>query len=206
MENRKIDINQRIPLFVLQTGLEEHLNGNYDQDYILEQLQTEYSGANRLNKSIAIVNRIIINNPLNDFVMDHKEEILLAMKNKHDKGLVLISLLSASYRFAYDTLQFFGRFLSVQDIVKAEVINTSLSNIYGGNRATENAMYSVVPMFLEAEMLLRPKVGIYKLNPNFKVVSNIAPELYIESFKVFNSLVFSRNDFMLHPYFLWLKK
>lgn len=205
MKTKKIDINQRIPLFVLQTGLEDYFKDNYDRDYILEQLQTEFTGANRLKKSIAIVNRIILNNPLNDFIVAHKEEILLAIKNKYDRGLILISLLNASYGFAYETMQFFGKFLAVQDLVNSGVIRDSLSNIYGGNRATENAIYSVVPMFLEAEMIVRPKAGIYELNPNFKTVSNIAPELYAESFRVHNSILHPENEVMRHPYFLWLR-
>lgn len=206
METKKIDINQRIPLFVLEIALEEYLNDNYDRDYILEQLQTEFSGGNRLKKSLGIVNKIITNSPLDEILKARKEEILMALQNRYDRNLILIALLNAAYVFSYDTLEFYGKYLSVQELVNTNVIKTSLSNIYGGNRATEIAMYSVVPMFLEAEMIIRPKVGIYKLNHNFKLVSNIAPELYAESFRVHNSILIPEKEIVRHPYFMWVRQ
>ena len=50
MNNKSIDINQRIPLETLHAALEAYLNDNYSNDYIMEQLRLEYNGENRLKK------------------------------------------------------------------------------------------------------------------------------------------------------------
>ena len=59
MNNKSIDINQRIPLDTLYAALESYLNGSYSNDYILEQLRLEFEGENRLKKALRIVNKII---------------------------------------------------------------------------------------------------------------------------------------------------
>ena len=59
MKNSSIDINQRIPLFILEVGLQSFLEGTYSNEYIQEQLALEYSGENRIKKGLRIVNKII---------------------------------------------------------------------------------------------------------------------------------------------------
>ena len=95
-----------------------------------------------------IVNKIILRNPLNKFIEENKE-IKLAIK-KNDRNMILIALLNSSFSFSFDTLRFLGKYLSVQDIVSRETIKKSLASVYGGNRATDNAIDSVIPMFIEA--------------------------------------------------------
>ena len=58
MNNKSVDINQRIPLETLHAGLKAFLNNNYSNEYILEQLRIEFNGENR-PKALRIVNRII---------------------------------------------------------------------------------------------------------------------------------------------------
>ena len=79
MDNKSIDINQRIPLDTLYAALESFLNGSYSNEYILEQLRLEFNGENRLKKALRIVNKIIQKNPLNDFLLLNAGEI----KNHH---------------------------------------------------------------------------------------------------------------------------
>ena len=203
--NKSIDINQRIPLDTLYAALEAYLNGSYTNDYVLEQLRLEFEGENRLKKALRIVNKIVIRSPLKVFLDDHKSEIQSAINKKNDRNIILISLLNASFPFSYDVLKTFGKFYSVQDVINAETVKKSISNIYGGNRATENGIYSVVPMFLEADIFQRQKQGIYELRNKLAYSSAITEQLYIESFNVNNSIEDIQDFQKMDPYFIFIR-
>lgn len=188
MNKISIDINQRIPLDVLDVALNTFLLDNYSNDYVVEQLRMEFDGENRLKKSLRIVNKIIIKNPLKDFLLQNKEEILIALKKKEDRNLILIALLNTAFPFSYFVLKTFGKYFSVQDEINSEIIKKSISNVYGGNRATENGIYSVVPMFLEANFFIRPSNGIYKFENKQKITSSIAKKIFIQSFELNNGI------------------
>lgn len=204
MNHKSIDINQRIPLDTLYAALESYLNGNYSEDYILEQLRLEFKGENRLKKSLRIVNKIILRNPLLEFIEENKQSIKQAIKKKHDRNLILISLLNSSFAFSFDTLQLLGKYLSVQDLVNRETIKKSLANIYGGNRATENAIDSIIPMFIEAGLICRLKLGVYQRNVDFQITSTTGKQIFIESFKTNNTLDGIQEYQLRDPYFMFL--
>lgn len=200
MNNKSIDINQRIPLETLHAALEAYLNDDYSNEYIMEQLRLEYSGENRLKKALRIVNRIIPKNPLMPLINANKAAIKLAIKKKQDRDIILIALLNSAFPFSYDVLKIFGKYFAVQEIINAETVKKSISNVYGGNRATENGIYSVVPMFLEAGFFSRPKQGVYQFEKSTQPHHEMTLKIYIESFKVNQSLS-STNIDELNPYF-----
>ena len=204
MNHKSIDINQRIPLDTLYTALESFLNDNYSADYVLEQLRLEFKGENRLKKSVRVVNKIILQSPIADFIAKNKEQIKQAIKMRNDRNVILISLLNSSFPFSFDALQFLGKYLSVQDLVNGEIVKKSLANIYGGNRATEIAIYSVIPMFIEAGLISRPKLGVYQRNADLQVASTVAKQIYIESFKSNKKLEEIQEYQLRDPYFLFL--
>lgn len=205
MNNKSIDINQRIPLDTLYAALEAYLNNSYSNEYVLEQLRLEYKGENRLKKALRIVNRIIPKSPLISLIEENNEELKFALRNKQDRSIILISLLNAAFAFSYDVLALFGKYFSVQEIVNSEVIKKTIANTYGGNRATENGIYSVIPMFLEAGLFERPKQGFYQWQDKVTPHLSITKTLYLMSFKVNNEV----NEFMdyqiLNPYFLFIE-
>jgi len=204
MNHKSIDINQRIPLDTLYAALESYLNGNYSEEYIMQQLRLEFKGENRLKKSLRIVNKIILRNPLIEFIEEKKQSIKQAIKKKHDRNLILISLLNSSFAFSFDTLQILGKYLSVQDLVNTETIKKLLSNKYGGNRATENALYSVIPMFIEAGLIKRPSLGVYQYNADFQISTGVSKQIFIESFKKNSSLDGIQDYQLREPYFMFL--
>ncbi len=204
MKNKSIDINQRIPLDTLYIALESYLDSTYSNEYVLEQLRLEFEGENRLKKALRIVNKIIQKNPLNELLMDKKAEVKTAIKKKVDRDIILIALLNSAFPFSFDVLQTFGKFFTVQELVNTETIKKSISNVYGGNRATENAIYSVVPMFLEAGFFHRPKNGIYEWTGALSSTNTITNEIYIESFKVNNSITPSVDMHLRNPYFKFI--
>lgn len=204
MKNKSIDINQRIPLDTLYIALESYLDSTYSNEYVLEQLRLEFEGENRLKKALRIVNKIIQKNPLNELLMEKKAEVKTAIKKKVDRDIILIALLNSAFPFSFDVLQTFGKFFTVQELVNTETIKKSISNVYGGNRATENAIYSVVPMFLEAGFFNRPKNGIYEWIGALSGTNTITNEIYIESFKMNNSITPSVDMHLKNPYFKFI--
>jgi hypothetical protein len=204
MNHKSIDINQRIPLDTLYAALESYLIGTYSEDYIWEQLILEYKGENRLKKSLRIVNMIILRNPLIDFIEVNKDQIKQAIKKKYDRNVILIALLNSTFTFAFDTLQYLGKFLTVQDLVNRETIKKSLANIYGSNRSTDNALDSVVPMFIEAGLIKRPTLGVYQRNFDFQISSTVSKQIFIESFKTNNALDGIQEYQLRDPYFLFI--
>jgi hypothetical protein len=201
MNNLSIDINQRIPLEVLEVALYTLLTGNYSNDYIVEQLRLEFDGENRLKKGLRIVNKIINKSPIKDFLLENKDELLIALKKKEERNLILISLLNSAFPFSFFVLKTFGKFFSVQDEVNSEIIKKTISNVYGGNRATENGIYSVVPMFLEAKLFKRPTTGIYSIENKINISSNISKKIYTQSFLLNNGLKYIEESHFRDPYF-----
>lgn len=196
----KIDINQRIPLNILEIGLKTFLEGTYDASYLEEQLAFEYSGKNRVIKAMSFVNKTILRNPLMALISNNKQEILNALKQKGDKSVILISLLNSVFPFSFTTLNSFAKYFQVQEFISTELIKKDAISIYGSNRSTENALYCVIPMFLEADFFLRNKPGLYQSKEKIIIRSRITYDLYIESFLINNPLLRDSDILIYEPY------
>lgn len=201
----KIDINQRIPLNILEIGLRTFLEGTYDAAYLEEQLAFEYSGKNRVRKAMSFVNKIILRNPLMPLIEENKQEILNALKQKGDKSVILIALLNSIFPISFTTLNSFAKYFQVQEIISTELIKKDAISIYGSNRSTENALYCVIPMFLEAGMFLRKKPGLYQSKERIVLHSQIAYDLYQQSFLINNPLLKDSEILVYEPYFSLVK-
>ena len=201
--HKTIDINQRIPLDVLHVALESYLSGTYSNDYIIEQLRLEYSGENRIKKSLRIVNKIVPNNPIIAKLSEHPAEVKNALKKRTDRNVILIALLCSAFPFAFDVLQTFGKFFLVQDTINSETIKKSIAGVYGGNRATKNGLYSVVPMFIEAGFFERTKPGLYSVTKMATVFSEVSIIAYKESFIQNIGILLPHHE--LDPYFNFLQ-
>ncbi len=201
MDHKSVDINQRIPLSVLEAALINYLSGAYSNEYVIEQLSMEFSGGNRIKKSLRIVNKIILNSPLKDFLLTHKSEILTALKSKNDRNIILISLLNAAFIFSFDVISLFGKFLGVQDLISVEAMQKSVRAIYGGNRAPEIGFYAVVPMYVEAGFLSRSKPGVYSCEHPMKPRMKITFDLLKESYKHQKNIDQWSSYYESDPYF-----
>ena len=115
----------------------------------------------------------------------------------------VIALLCSAFPFAFDVLQTFGKFFSVQDIINTETIKKSIAGVYGGNRATENGLYSVVPMFIEAGFFERTKPGLYSVTQMVGLVSEVSITAYKESYIQNNGILLPQHE--LDPYFHFLQ-
>lgn len=201
----KIDINQRIPLSILEIALKDFLEGNYNPDYLCEQLAFEYKGENRIKKALQHISKIITKNPLLEVILNNKEEVLNAIKNKGDKSVILIAMVNATFPFAFDTLNLFAKYFQVQEYINWDLVQKEIKNKYGSNRSTENALYSVIPMFLEADFFLRAKPGLYQTKEKLIIQSQISNKLYLHSFILNNSLL-QESEIIIHePYFAFVE-
>lgn len=206
MDKKAIDINQRIPLATLGTALQSYLDDNYSKEYVMEQLQLDFSGENRLKKSLRIVNKIIPNNPIIKYLIENKKQVKLALSSKveTDRNIILIALLNSAFPFSFYTLQMFGKLFLAEDIISRAAVKKHLFKTYGGNRSTENALDSVVPMYLEAKLFTRPTPGIYEWKKPLEAVTPVAKSIYQESFKVNNTLQEILDYQMMDPYFYFI--
>lgn len=207
MAEKTLSLQQRMPLDILQVALEQELQGIDDDNRIEELLRTEYQGENRLKKAFRQVRTTVKMNPMHDYLMEHSEEILSALKVKADRNLILSAVISAKYRFCYDLLVIMGKQLRLQDVVSSDVLKRLVGVKYGANKSCDNTIYYAVPQMLEAQLFTRPVAGEYAYTEPQSPVHKITWELWKESYYV-NEPLTSRegDDYMFHPYFRFIKE
>lgn len=204
---KKIGINQRIPLHVLEAGLIALLNDNYSRDYISEQLRLDFEGENRIEKVAIRVDKILPNSPVADYLRENKNAVLNALKSQSDRNLILIALVNIAYPFCFKVTQLFGKYFKVQDVVNTNLIRSGISNEYGSNRSTHNALYAVIPMLLEAGFFERPQPGIYQPAPTLQAQHRITWEIYAKSFQLNANVHYSLEELVyLEPYLFFFEK
>jgi hypothetical protein len=181
-----------------------YLDDQYSNEYITEQLSLEFEGANRIKKALRIVNKIIPNNPLCHLLIENRGTLRNVLKRRKDRNVILIAMLNAAFPFSFDTLSCFGKYFSVQEYVNTETIKKDISKIYGGNRSTENGLYSVIPMFLEAEFFTRPKPGLYQYEQGILVLSSFTKDIYNTSFNHCTDAIIDAKVDNMHPYFVFV--
>lgn len=180
-----IGINQRIPISLLEMALLAALQGDDSPAYFAELASTEYDGENRIKKAVSVINRLTIKNPLFPYMKENKEMIIAILRNKADRPLLFSAIISAAYSFGYDTLSVMGKFFHAQEQISTSLITQKLAGKYGSNRSLPNAMNCVIPMFLEAGIIVRPQIGIYEAVRQERA-SEFAVNVYKQAFLVHN--------------------
>ena len=198
---KTVGINQRISTNVIEMAMKVALEGCYSSEFAADLASGEYEGSNRINKARSIIGKLSIRNFLFPFIEEHKNEYYVAMKHKSDRAIIFTSLINAAYSFGYDAMVVLGKFFHVQDEVSTQLILNKMSSIYASNRSLPNALYCIMPMYIEAGLINRPKTGIYT-KVDYEGVSTFARKLYIKSFLVHNNLIQEEDiDSLEHPYF-----
>ena len=192
MENITIGINQRIPIHILELALCAALQDDASSEYFSELVATEYKGENRIKKAVSVINKLTIRNPLFGYLHEHADAVLAAMKNKHDRPLLFGAVICAAYPFGFDTLSIMGKYFHVQQQVNTNLITQRMASKYGSNRSLPNALYCVLPMFIEAGLLNRPVAGIYEANRQERY-SDFTLTLYRKAF-VINNPTYTMDD------------
>ena len=200
MENITIGINQRIPIHILELALCAALQDEASSEYFSELAATEYKGENRIKKAVSVINKLTTRNPLFGYLHEHADAVLAAMKNKHDRPLLFGAVICAAYPFGFDTLSIMGKYFHVQQQVNTTLITQRMASKYGSNRSLPNALYCVLPMFIEAGLLNRPVAGIYEAIRQERY-SDLALTLYRKAFVINNPTYTMDDDIDSNPFF-----
>lgn len=200
MDNITIGINQRIPIHILELALCTALQDDASPEYFSELAATEYNGENRIKKAVSVINKLTIRNPLFGYLHEHADAVMVAMKNKHDRPLLYGAIICAAYPFGFDTLSIMGKYFHVQQQVNSALITQRMASKYGSNRSLPNALYCVLPMFIEAGLLNRPMSGIYEAIRQERY-SDFVLSLYHKAFVINNPTYTMEDDIDSNPFF-----
>lgn len=201
-----LGMNKRVPLETLQLAVEQELSGIDDFDRIDETIRAQFQGEARAVKGLKQVRSTVRNSPIHNFLMEHKDELLAAMKNKSDRNLILTAITSARFSFFYDVLSILGKQFRIQDDVNSDLLKRLIAVKYGSNKSVENKMYIAIPQMVEAELFARIKPGLYEFTEPQRPAHAITLAIWKESYYVNEPLV-SREDeeYVFHPYFRFIK-
>lgn len=199
-----IGINQRIPISVVTLALEATLRGEACNDYFMQLAGTAYAGENRRKKTVQVINHLTTRNPLLPYMQENSDKMLPTLRSTADRPLLMTALLTAAYGFAYDAVATIGKYFHIQEEVSNKLIVEKMASKYGANRSLSNALYSVLPMLIEAGLLTRPRVGIYKAvrQPN---ASEFTRELYHQAWSLHNPSYAVSNAAAPHSFFEFIR-
>ena len=129
--------------------------------------------------------------------MENKEVVEGMLRNRLDRPLLFVALMSGAYTIFYDTLAILGKYFHVQEEVSRELLLKKLSEKYGNNRMLDVAFDCVMPMLVEAGFVKRSIPGVYVICKQEKYTDE-AKKIYQLSYAV-NSLNYA--DDLRNPYF-----
>ena len=199
-----IGLRQRIPMSLLEMALTAVLSGDYSRKYFAELAATVYSGQNRIAKAVTAISQLTDQNPLIGILRENKDDVLLALRNRADRTMILSSLIIAKFEFAYDVFTLLGKYFHVQDQVVTSLITQKMSQKYGSNRSLPNAMNCALPMFIEAGILHRPRIGVFEIR-RVTPVTTIARIVFDEAFFLWNPSLSRELPHDYHPYYEYLE-
>lgn len=196
-----VGINQRISIHVMEMAIKACLDGIFTPEYATDLAVGEYQGANRINKARSIIGKLTQRNPLYPFIEEHKQEYLTGIKYTGDRAIIYAALINAAYGFGYDATVILGKFFHVQGQVSTSLVMSHMSLMYASNRSLSNGLYCIMPMYIEAGLISRQKVGVYTKKDN-SIVTSFSRDLYIKSFFANNPMLEEgSHDYADHPYF-----
>lgn len=191
---KTLGIQQRIPLDILLIALQDELQRGLDEVRLKELIQSEYKGANRVNKSINQIKSVLSNkNSLMVLINENREKVLFALQSKPDKNLILTALICSRYSFCYDLLNVFGKQFRLQDDINKTLLTNLIGAKYGSNRSCENSTYCAIPQYIEAELIVRSKKAAYEMLPPQVIQHEITWHIWKECFFI-NEPLYNRED------------
>lgn len=206
MSEATLGMNKRMPLDILYLAVEQELRGIDDYDKIDETIRAQFQGENRAINTLKQIRSTVRNSPIHDFLIEHKDELLLAMKNKTDRNLILTAITSARFSFFYHVLGILGKQFRIQDDVSIDLLKRLVAVKYGSNKSVENKLYIALPQMVEACLFSRPKVGLYVFSEPLPAEHKITFALWKECYFANEPLANRESeDYIFHPYFRFIK-
>ena len=72
---KKVGINQRISINVMEMAMKAALDGCFTPEYAADLASGEYQGENRINKARSIIGKLTVRNPLFSFIEEPLREL-----------------------------------------------------------------------------------------------------------------------------------
>ena len=200
-----VGIGQRISIHIIEQAMDAALKGTFTAELAADLAATQFNGANRIKKTQAFIGRFTLRNPLFSFVKDHEQEYRMALHHKDDHTAIFVALINAAYEFGYDITSILGKFFHVQGEVTTKLVNARLASKYCNNRSLINGMNSILPMYIEAGLINRQRLGVYTKN-SLSPSSAFALQMFKKSFALHNPML---DEYVVsemeHPYFEFIK-
>ena len=203
---KSLGLHQRIPMDILLEAFRAELNGEQDMERLCQLVNTEYLGENRQKKGFRQVKTTLTDNPLMTFALEHKDEVLAALKSSPDRNLILSALMASRYHVCYDTYCLMAKQFRLQDEINRDLIIRLLGSKYGANKSVQNVQINVVAQMLECKLIQRTKLGVYTPAEHQKPVHPITLQLWMESYFL-NEPMANRDDteiVLYEPYFWFI--
>ncbi|MCF0212806.1 MAG: hypothetical protein HUK17_07960 [Bacteroidales bacterium] len=195
-----------MPYAYLHEALSQQLGEGYDSQKIREGLSITYKGETVLNEVENQIKSIVTNSPLQGFMSEHREELVVAMRNESDRQVIIMALVAARYPFCYQMLCAFANQLRLQDTVSTALMKRVIGNVYGLNVKIDKAFHSALSTLVETGMVVKEKEGVYSAALPHAINHRIARALWEESFYINNPLWSRENtdDLIFEPYFRYI--
>lgn len=210
--NFYIGINQRIPIEVLESSFYDLFEtGSISKEHIVQQLGTEFKGKNRVGKGFSVVKRIMSHPTVSrtvkiKTVQDRKGVKSFSSFPNSDRNALYLSMIAGAYPIAFSLCNLLGSVFKVQQQCSTRLIRSKLSALYGSNRATENAIFSLIPMLIEMNLLKRDKPGLYSSAKRSIIQDRWISDIYIETYlKGLKTKTILIEDMDSHPWFYFYK-
>lgn len=200
MATNSIKLDQYVSLPILERAIEAMINGQMTPQYAHELGLTTGFSKERSRKAGYTLRCVTLQNPVFEWLMNHKAEYSQYIKNSSDKALIIAAILSGGYSVVYNLLQFSGKYLHTEDTVKGLYIKKKLSEIYGSNVNFEKTVQSAFRMLVDCGLLQRVAPGVYKKG-DVAEISDFTRQLYRQSFLIHNPYLSESDNLETNPYF-----
>lgn len=200
MEKKSVGINGKISLGVVEMALIAMLSDNITPGYFMELARTDCKGEKKAKLLLTVLNKLTVKSRLGTYLMEHKMEAQSMLRNKNDRCLLMVAMMCSGYTFFYDAVTIMGKYFHVQQQVSKSLILGKLYEIYGSNRIVDVAYDCVIPMLMEAGIIIRPEKGVYEMVKQEKY-SDEAKKVYVQSFLLNNPTYTENDDIESNPYF-----
>lgn len=197
---KKIGINQRISVTLIENGLKAVFDGVYSKEFARSLAEYEFQGENRLKKAVNELSKEVEKNAIIPFLVERKEQVMKVMQHKADRAIIVAALYNSAFPFSYEEVCILGKYFHVQDQVSRKLLEEKISEIYSFNKSISNAIDYSIPTLVEAGFIERPTVGVYT-KPTLNATTEISLAAYRESFFLNNPLLNRSNDYDGSPYF-----
>lgn len=208
MKNKNyIGICQRIPLVILEDTLLQFLaTGKLDKNIIMEKLSVFFKGENRKLKAYSIIKKLFLDNTdLKKMGSFLTPEIFKSLE-KFEQQALLLAIIGSKYPFAFNLIKHLSSLFKVQETCNIKFIYNKMSSYYGSNRSTSVAIYTLIPLLIEMNLLKRVKPGLYILDNTFVLKNKTVMEYFLLAYFINNktkSLLF--EDLHTNPWFFFFK-